>query len=67
MKAETLFSIVNLTAMAGWLFLIILPRWKGTRLVVLSGAIPLLLSGAYLVLIAVFFGASEGGFDSLKT
>ena len=65
MKAEQIFSIVNLTAMAGWLLIAILPRWKFTRLVVLSGAVPLLLSVAYLVLIVLFFGKAEGGFDSL--
>ncbi len=65
MKAEQIFSIVNLTAMAGWLLIAILPRWKFTRLVVLSGAVPLLLSVAYLALIVLFFGKAEGGFDSL--
>ena len=65
MKAEQIFSVVNLIAVLGWLLLAILPRWKYTRLVVLSGAIPLLLSAAYLVLIVLFFGKAEGGFDSL--
>lgn len=65
MKAEQIFSIVNLTAMVGWLLIAILPRWKFTRLVVLSGAVPLLLSVAYLALIVLFFGKAEGGFDSL--
>ncbi len=51
--------------MAGWLLIAILPRWKFTRLVVLSGAVPLLLSVAYLALIVLFFGKAEGGFDSL--
>jgi len=65
MKAEQIFSIANLIAMVSWILLIIAPRWILTRKVVLSGAIPLLLSGAYLVLIAAFFGSSEGGFSSL--
>lgn len=65
MKAEQIFSVVNLIAVLGWLLLAILPRWKYTRLVVLSGAIPLLLSAAYLLLIVMFFGKAEGGFDSL--
>ena len=65
MKAEQIFTIANLVAIVGWLLIAILPRWRGTRLVVLSGAIPLLLSTAYLVLIVMFFGAAEGGFDSL--
>ncbi len=65
MKAEQIFTIANLVAIVGWLLIAILPRWRGTRLVVLSGAIPLLLSTAYLVLVVMFFGAAEGGFDSL--
>lgn len=65
MKAEQIFSIANLLAIIGWLLILILPRWKFTRLVVLSGAIPLLLAIAYLVLIVLFFGKAEGGFDSL--
>jgi len=65
MKAEQVFSIVNLIAMIGWILLAIAPRWFLTRKVVLSGVIPLLLSVAYLVLILAFFGSSEGGFGSL--
>lgn len=65
MTAEQIFSIANLTAIIGWLFLVILPRFRVTRLLVLSGAIPLLLSAAYLILIALYFGSAEGGFGSL--
>jgi len=65
MKAEQIFSIANLIALIGWILLAVAPRWFVTRKVVLSGAIPLLLSGAYLVLIVLFFGRAEGGFDSL--
>lgn len=65
MKAEQIFSIANLIAMISWILLVVAPRWFFTRKVVLSGAIPLLLSVAYLVLIAVFFGSTEGGFSSL--
>ena len=65
MKAEQIFSIANLLAMLSWLLIIILPRWRFTAKIVLNGAIPLLLSAAYLVLIVLFFGKAEGGFDSL--
>jgi hypothetical protein len=66
MKAEQIFTIVNLVAIFGWLLISILPTWKYTRIVVLSGAVPLLLSVAYLVLIVLFFGSAEGGFGSLE-
>lgn len=65
MKAEQIFLIVNLIAIFSWLLLAIFPTWKYTRHLVLSGAIPLLLSVAYLALIILFFGSAEGGFGSL--
>lgn len=65
MKAEQIFSLVNLVALGGWLLLAAAPRWKFTGKIVLSGALPLLLSAAYLALIILFFGAAEGGFGSL--
>jgi ascorbate-specific PTS system EIIC-type component UlaA len=65
MNAETIFSIANFTAMAGWILLVCLPRWTWTRKIVLSGAVSLLLSVAYLILIILFFGKAEGGFGSL--
>ncbi len=65
MNAETIFSIANFTAIAGWILLIFAPRWTWTRKIVLSAAPPLLLSVAYLILIVLFFGKAEGGFGSL--
>ncbi len=65
MKAEQIFSIASSLTMLSWLMLIVLPRWRFTGKIVLNGAIPLLLSAAYLVLIVLFFGKADGGFDSL--
>ncbi len=65
MKAEQIFSIANLIAMLGWIILAVAPRSVLTRKIVLSGAIPLILSVAYLVLIVLFFGSADGGFSSL--
>ena len=65
MKAEQIFSIANLIAMLSWIILAVAPRWVLTRKIILSGAIPLLLSVAYLILIVLFFGSAEGGFSSL--
>ena len=65
MKAEQIFSIANMIALLSWVVLAVAPRWVVTRTVILSGAIPLLLSIAYLILIVLFFGAAEGGFGSL--
>lgn len=65
MPAETIFSIANTLALVSWLLLAILPRFRVTRAVVLTGTVPLLLSAAYLVIIVMFFGTSEGSFSSL--
>lgn len=66
MNPELIFSIVNTTALVSWLILVFLPRWSVTRIAIINGAIPLLLSAAYLIIVTVFFGSAEGGFDSLE-
>lgn len=65
MNAETIFSVANTTALLSWILIAAAPKWKFTRVVVVSGAIPILLSAAYLVLVVTFFGSAEGGFGSL--
>jgi hypothetical protein len=65
MKAEQIFSIANLIAVTSWIILAVAPRWFLTRKIILSGAVPLLLSAAYLVLVILFFGRADGGFGSL--
>jgi hypothetical protein len=65
MKAEQIFSIANSIALLSWAVLIVAPRWTVTRRTIRSGAVPLLLSAAYLILIVLFFGRAEGGFGSL--
>jgi hypothetical protein len=62
---ESIFSVAGNFAIAGWLLLLLLPRWKWTRVLVMSGAWPALLSVLYLVLIAVNMPGAEGGFGSL--
>ncbi len=64
MNAETIFSIANTTALLSWILLAVAPRWNWTKRIVWT-AIPLLLSAAYLILIALFFGQAEGGFGTL--
>ena len=64
MNAEIIFSIANTTALFSWILLAAAPRWIWTKRIVWT-AIPLLLSAAYLILIALFFGQAEGGFGTL--
>ena len=63
--AEQIFMVVNSLALVGWLLLVFAPRWRWTSRLVLSGAIPLLLAGSYVVLLVSTFGQAEGGFGSL--
>ena len=65
MSLETIFSAANGLALLGWLLLVFAPRWRFTDRLVLSGAFSLLLAALYLGLVIVYFGSSEGGFDSL--
>lgn len=62
---EPVFQAANLAALLGWVLLVFAPRWQGTRRIVLSCALPLLLAVAYVILIATTFGKAEGGFGSL--
>lgn len=66
---DVLFAIANPVTMLGWALLLLAPRWQLTRRLVLSGALPLLLAVAYVLLIGSHYlgaNASEGGFSSLK-
>ena len=65
MKAEQVFSAANLIAIIGWIMLAVAPRWKYTGKIVLSGALPILLAIAYLILIVIFFGQGDGDFGTL--
>lgn len=65
---DSLFTLANTVALLGWLLLALAPRWRGTRAVVLSGALPLALAGAYVGLIGyqnLAHPAAGGGFGSL--
>ena len=66
MTADTIFQICNNIAPIGWLLMALAPRWKYTKLIVLSGLFPLLLGLVYLTLIITHFGDGEGNFSSLQ-
>lgn len=66
MAAESIFSVANSIALAGWLLLVLAPKWRATHYLVLTGVVPLLLSAAYLVIMAFYFHSAEGGFGSLS-
>jgi ABA4-like protein len=63
--ASSIFSIVNLFALAGWALLIAFPRRRWAELV--SGRVlPALLSIAYVVIVASVWGRTPGGFSTLE-
>ena len=65
---DSLFQIANQVASVGWLLLLVAPRWRGTRAVVLSGALPLLLAATYVIVIGyqtLVHPAPGAGFSSL--
>ncbi|SFP71034.1 ABA4-like family protein [Hymenobacter arizonensis] len=65
---DSLFQVANQVAFWGWVLLLVAPRWRGTRAVVLSGALPLLLAATYVVLIGyqtLAHPAPGAGFGSL--
>jgi hypothetical protein len=64
MHPETLFSASGKLAMAGWALLVFAPRWRWSQRAA-SAIIPLTLAILYLVLIALYFAKSPGGFGTL--
>jgi hypothetical protein len=64
MTANQLFSLLNLLAMSGWILLAAFPR-RAAIATVAGRVIPGLLALAYLVVIAMNWRGSEGGFSSL--
>lgn len=66
---DFLFALANPLALLGWALLVLAPRWIGTRRLVLSGALPLVLATAYVLLIEWHYlgeHAGQGGFSSLS-
>lgn len=64
MTAAQVFSLVNLAVVPGWLMLIVLPRWRWTRIVA-AYALPAALAVVYLLIMLQEFDLDDGGFGSL--
>lgn len=65
---DHLFALANPLAMLGWALLVLAPRWRFTKALVLSGAWSAGLAVAYAAFITThYLGAhgGEGGFGSL--
>ncbi len=65
MTAAQLFSLANLAVVPGWLLLIVLPRWRWTR-IVSAYALPAALAVVYLLIMLQEFDLDGGGFGSIE-
>jgi hypothetical protein len=65
MSAETLFRVVSVAIVPGWLMLMLAPRARITERIVLSGLYSLAFALAYLVLMLAFYPSAAGGVGSL--
>ena len=65
MSPNQIFSIANVVAMCGWLLLIVLPRKRWVTHLVSGAAIPAVLAMLYMIILAMHFFGSAGGFSSL--
>jgi hypothetical protein len=61
---DAIFSIANTVALIGWLLLIIVPRRRWATLTA-GTVIPLAIAVTYLVVLALHWGETKGGFSSL--
>ena len=64
MTPDQLFSLANLVALVGWILLIALPRQRWVANVA-AWAIPGVLAGGYVLIVAMHWIGSSGGFSSL--
>ena len=66
---DFLFKAASNVAVLGWVLLLLAPRWRGTRTMVLNGALPLALAATYAVLIGyqtLAHPVAGAGFGSLS-
>ena len=64
MHAGTVFNASGELAIVGWALLVFAPRWRWSQRIA-STVIPLTLAIVYLVLVALYFAKSPGGFGGL--
>jgi hypothetical protein len=65
MSWEPLFSAANTLALAAWLGLLVLPRWKLLLQTIRFGVVGLLAAGYSTLVFVYFFRVGGGGFGSL--
>jgi hypothetical protein len=66
MNPDRLFPFVNAIILIGWLPLFFAPRWKGTRWLMYSCAVPMLLAAMYVILMIFNISHSPIGIFTLE-
>ncbi len=67
MDLEGVFSACNTLALIGWLFLLVAPRWRYTRRIIIGGLISLLLALVYITMIFSGPPFDPAAFSTLKS
>lgn len=65
MTPELVFSMTSTAAALAWLLLVLLPGRTWVTRAVAGFAVPAALAAVYVVLIAVHWGGSQGGYSTL--
>ena len=65
MSPETVFSIINFVAIAGWILLVVAPGRRIVTDVLASVLIPAAMALFYIGVLAAVWGRSEGSFSTL--
>jgi hypothetical protein len=65
MTPETLFTLANSLALAGWVALLLFPHRRGVNWTLCGLALPVGFALAYVAVLAFAMPAAEGGFSSL--
>jgi hypothetical protein len=65
MSPEALFSIFNILALLGWLFLVFLPRWRYSAGLIAPVVIPTIFASVYTLLVLPRAAELWGSYSSL--
>jgi hypothetical protein len=65
-SAESLFTLVTVAVLPGWLLLMAAPRWRWTARLVGPVLLPALLASLYAWILFVRMPGAPGGFGSLR-
>lgn len=65
MTPETLFTLANTLALAGWVALLLFPRQRAVNWALCGVALPVVFALAYVAVLAFAMPGAEGGFSSL--